>query len=220
MWTEYCEERKLPILKCGKLVVPKSEEELPAMKNLYEQGLKNKVELNMISASEARKIDPFVKGYGNEFIWSPTTAVVDSKALVQGMANDIITRNTGAQVSLLTNKQYVKSEVSRDQNKLTRVLTGDGEVIECKYFINAAGQQSLDIAHEHGVGTEFDFFPMKGLYAISERPLDHLYKTLVYPVPIAGAYFLGVHSTLTIDGHVKIGPTVAPAFGVENYHGL
>ena len=28
---------------------------------------------------------------------------------------------------------------------------------------------------------------------------------------------MGVHSTLTTDGYVKIGPTVFPAFGKENY---
>ncbi len=70
------------------------------------------------------------------------------------------------------------------------------------------------------MGLDYDFFPLKGLYAISDRPLDHLYKTLVYPVPMKGAPFLGVHSTLTIDGRVKVGPTVAPAFSLENYHGL
>jgi L-2-hydroxyglutarate oxidase LhgO len=40
---------------------------------------------------------------------------------------------------------------------------------------------------------------------------------LVYPVPAEGAYVLGVHSTLTTDGYVKVGPTVFPAFGKENY---
>lgn len=50
--------------------------------------------------------------------------------------------------------------------------------------------------------------------------MDHIYKTLVYPVPIKGAYFLGVHSTLTVDGKMKVGPTVAPAFAMENYHGF
>ena len=78
----------------------------------------------------------------------------------------------------------------------------------------------MDIAHEFGVGDEYDFFPLKGLYAISDKKLDHLYKTLVYPVPMKGAPFLGVHSTLTMDGKVKVGPTVAPAFSLENYHGF
>ena len=58
------------------------------------------------------------------------------------------------------------------------------------------------------------------MYTLSDKKLDHIYKTLVYPVPIKGAYFLGVHSTLTVDGFMKIGPTVAPALSLENYHGF
>lgn len=57
--------------------------------------------------------------------------------------------------------------------------------------------------------------PIKGRYAISKEPGD--IKMLVYPVPVEGAYVLGVHSTLTPHGFVKIGPTVFPAFGKENY---
>jgi (S)-2-hydroxyglutarate dehydrogenase len=30
---------------------------------------------------------------------------------------------------------------------------------------------------------------------------------------------LGVHSTITTDGYVKIGPSAAPAFSSENYQG-
>jgi L-2-hydroxyglutarate oxidase LhgO len=57
--------------------------------------------------------------------------------------------------------------------------------------------------------------PIKGRYAISKEPVD--IKMLVYPVPAEGAFVLGVHSTLTPGGYVKIGPTVFPAFGKENY---
>lgn len=40
---------------------------------------------------------------------------------------------------------------------------------------------------------------------------------LVYPVPVKGAFVLGVHSTLASSGHVKLGPTAFPAFSPENY---
>jgi L-2-hydroxyglutarate oxidase LhgO len=43
----------------------------------------------LISSEEARKIDPMVRGFGKEFIWSPSTSVVDSKALVKKMAEDL-----------------------------------------------------------------------------------------------------------------------------------
>lgn len=41
-------------------------------------------------------------------------------------------------------------------------------------------------------------------------------KTLVYPVPMNGVT-LGIHSTITTDGFVKVGPSAAPAFSYENY---
>lgn len=43
----------------------------------------------MISKAEAAKIDPMVRGFGSEFIWSPNTSVVDSKALVKYLAKDL-----------------------------------------------------------------------------------------------------------------------------------
>lgn len=67
-----------------------------------------------------------------------------------------------------------------------------------------------------GQATQFIMVPIKGRYAISKQPYDEI-KMLVYPVPVEGAYVLGVHSTITPHGYVKIGPTVFPAFGNENY---
>ena len=61
---------------------------------------------------------------------------------------------------------------------------------------------------------------MKGLYCYSKKPLDHLYNSIVYPIPLKGAYTLGVHSTMTPDGFIKIGPTTSPAFSLENYQGF
>ena len=40
---------------------------------------------------------------------------------------------------------------------------------------------------------------------------------IIYPVPVKGAMNLGVHSTLTLDGRIKYGPTVFPAFSPTNY---
>ena len=55
---------------------------------------------------------------------------------------------------------------------------------------------------------------------MSKRPLGDLYSTIVYPIPLKGAYTLGVHSTMTPEGYMKIGPTTSPAFALENYRGL
>ena len=61
---------------------------------------------------------------------------------------------------------------------------------------------------------------MKGLYVYSKEPLGAKYNSIVYPIPLKGAYTLGVHSTMTPEGHMKIGPTTSPAFSLENYNGF
>lgn len=69
------------------------------------------------------------------------------------------------------------------------------------------------------MGDMYSTLPVKGNYLISNRTMGEV-RTLVYPVPMKGTYFLGVHSTITPDGHVKIGPSATPAFSLENYSGL
>jgi len=61
----------------------------------------------MISKAEAVKIDPMVRGFGSEFIWSPTTSVVDSKALVKYLAKDL---ESNGKVEVLRGTQYSRSK--------------------------------------------------------------------------------------------------------------
>lgn len=86
-------------------------------------------------------------------------------------------------------------------------------------MINCTGQQSLDIAQTYGFGFQYSALPVKGNYLISNRVMNEI-KTLVYPVPLKNTYFLGVHSTITPSGYVKIGPSATPAFSYENYNGF
>lgn len=88
----------------------------------------------MISRKDALKIDPLVRGYGEDFIWSPTTSVVDSKALVKYLAKELESTNTN--ITIMRNSKYMKSLKSTGNNY---VVTEQGEVIEAKYLINAAG---------------------------------------------------------------------------------
>jgi L-2-hydroxyglutarate oxidase LhgO len=55
------------------------------------------------------------------------------------------------------------------------------------------------------------------MYCLSKYPLDHIYNTIVYPIPLKGAYTLGVHSTVMPNGFIKIGPTTSPALSLESY---
>jgi len=87
------------------------------------------------------------------------------------------------------------------------------------YVINAAGLYADRVARDFGFSRDFSILPFKGVYLYGDHAVERL-RTNVYPVPDLANPFLGVHFTVTVDGHVKIGPSAMPAFWREQYHGL
>lgn len=116
---------------------------------------------------------------------------------------------------VLFGERFQRSLQSQDA-----ILTQSGKTINFGHLINCAGQQSLEVAWYFGQAKNLSIFPMKGLYCVSKQPLDHMYNSIVYPIPLPGGFTLGVHSTMTPSGHMKIGPTTSPALALENYQGL
>src|SRR5688572_15597093 len=53
----WCDEQRLPIRRTGKLVVAKDESELAGLDELLRRGRGNGVELEMVTAAEARRIE-------------------------------------------------------------------------------------------------------------------------------------------------------------------
>lgn len=204
---QWCLEHKLPINQCGKLVVARNEEELQGLDILLQRAHVNDVELHKITAAEAKVIEPRVKTY-KYALWSPTTATVAPL--------DVLT-------SFLAHAKKLKIDVrlgvgyKRHVDK--RVELTSGEWIKPTFLINCAGLYADAIAREYGFGARYTILPFKGVYLYSSEPVGAL-RTNIYPVPNLANPFLGVHHTVTVDGHSKIGPTAMPAFWREQYKGF
>ncbi|MBI3945548.1 MAG: L-2-hydroxyglutarate oxidase [Armatimonadetes bacterium] len=199
----YCQERSLPINRCGKLVVARDESELAGIAELLRRGRANGVPLEEISEARAREIEPRVKTCGKA-LWSPTTATVDPKAVMAALLADA--EALGVRVALDCGYRG-----RRGRSLLTRRGT-----CEAGYVVNAAGLYADRIARDFGFGGDYEILPFKGLYLYSSEREGAL-RTNVYPVPNLKNPFLGVHFTLTVDGHVKIGPTAIPCLWREQY---
>lgn len=202
--TAYCLEKNLPIRRCGKLVVTQSEEELPELERLYEQGVANGVELTRVDSAEAKEIEPRARTVGKA-IFSPTTSSVDPVLVVEAMAEDA--RAEGVRIECAA---YLRRSGAR-------ILTPSDE-IEAGFVVNSAGLQADRVARDYGFGGAYRILPFRGLYLYGDDQAAHL-RTHIYPVPDRRYPFLGVHLTATVDGHVKIGPTAGPALWRENYTG-
>jgi L-2-hydroxyglutarate oxidase LhgO len=203
---DFIRQRKLPLNECGKLVVAQSQAELSVLDELLQRGYANGVELQMITAEEARSIEPRVKTY-QKALWSPNTATSDPLAVLQAFRLEAEQHG----VELMMQQPFRRCEGNR--------VWSASEVFEAGYVVNAAGLYADRIAHAFGFGHQYAIFPFKGLYLKSTEPAGS-FQTNIYPVPDLRNPFLGVHVTVTVDGHHKIGPTAIPAFWREQYHGV
>jgi L-2-hydroxyglutarate oxidase len=207
---DYCTSHRLPLNACGKLVVAQDASELPGLDLLYERGRANGVKLEMISRAEAQRIEPRVLTH-ERALWSPTTASADPIIVTTSLAEDA--QSLGVEI-----RRRCAYERCVASAKEVRIRTSEGE-ISAGFVINAGGLQADRIARDFGFCQHHTILPFKGLYLYSDESVGRL-NTHIYPVPNMQYPFLGVHYTVTVDGHIKIGPTAIPAFWRENYQGF
>jgi L-2-hydroxyglutarate oxidase len=205
---EYCYANGLHINETKKVVVARDESELPALFELDKRGRTNGVEVKIIDEKELAEIDPNVKTF-HHALWSPSTATVDPVEVNHAVKNEL--REKGVQ--LFFGEGYAARV---DGNK---IKTTKGNIFSAAKLINAAGLYADSVARDFGYSKKYTIIPFKGIY-LKYTGTHNPVRTNVYPVPNLKNPFLGVHYTVTVDGHVKIGPTSMPAFWRENYKGL
>ena len=205
---KYCETNSLSINPCGKVVVAKDEKELGGLDTLLKRGLNNGVNIKAISEQELAEIEPNAKTF-KRALYSASTATVDPGEISLCMKNEL--QNNG--VDLIFGDGYRQLVSDRS------IITESGEVIVAGQIINCAGLYADKIAKDFGFSDNFTIIPFKGIY-LKYTNTDQPIKTNIYPVPNLKNPFLGVHYTVTVDNHIKIGPTAIPAFWRENYKGI
>lgn len=203
---EYVDTYELPILKCGKVIVATKPENVKTLGTLLERAKTNGVEASKISLEELREREPEAKSH-EYAIWSPKTAVIDSKAVLRKLTAELqhlgVTIRYGQQViDISPNARVVHTPSGRN---------------EYGFLFNTAGVYADRIAHFFEVGLKYRILPFKGLYWKANPEFTSKIRSLIYPAPDINMPFLGVHITRTVDGKVLFGPTAIPAFGRENY---
>ena len=205
---QYCREHALPLNECGKVVVACDEKELESLYELEKRGKKNGVDVRLVDEKELAEIEPNAKTY-KKALHSPATATVDPALVCESVKLELL--KSGVEIFF--------SEGYSGLAGNNTVKTAKGRLISAGRIINAAGLYADKIAKDFGFSKKYVIIPFKGIYLKYSGPKTPL-KVNVYPVPNLKNPFLGVHYTVTVDNHVKIGPTAIPAFWRENYTGL
>jgi len=203
---KFCKENNLQILETGKVVVCQDKKDVARLEELYRRGVANGVNIEILDSKDLEKIEPAAQTV-DKFIWSPTTAVGNPKDVIKKLAEKFT--KSGGSFSFNTKVQLIE----KDNEVLVKTKT---VTYSAKSIINSAGAYAADLAKQVNVGTEYVCLPFLGAYKKSKL-LSVNPKRLVYPVPNPVNPFLGVHTTITLNNEVKIGPTAFPVIGKEQY---
>ncbi len=203
---KFCKENNLQILETGKVVVCQDKQDVARLEELYRRGVANEVNIEILDSKDLEKIEPAAQTV-DKFIWSPTTAVGNPKDVINKLAEKFT--KSGGSFSFNTQVQLIE----KDNEVLVKTKT---TMYNAKSIINSAGAYAAYLAKQVNVGTEYVCLPFLGAYKKSKL-LSINPKRLVYPVPNPVNPFLGVHTTITLNNEIKIGPTAFPVIGKEQY---
>ena len=209
---EFCAEKQLPYREVGKLVVAVDESELPALADIEQRSIENRVpDLRRIDdPAELRAIEPHVHGIAA--VHSPHTAVVDYVAITEAMAQDV--REAGGRILL----GHEVTGLALDGGA-ARVTTPFSEARHDR-VIACAGLQSDIVAKLVGASASPKILPFRGEYWSLAEERNDLVRGMIYPVPDPRFPFLGVHFTRGVYDDVHVGPNAVPALAREGYRWL
>lgn len=199
---EYCLNRNVPFNRCGKLIVAQSETEFSTLEKLLAQAKANGVmDLEFWDENKINHREPSLNAL--MALYSPSTGIVDSHALMSAYVADI--SNAGGQVIL--NTKVVSIKFLDGLFIVSSLIDNESYEFTCKKIVNSAGLGAQNLA---GVCDFIDtkripkLYLCKGSYVnfTPKNPFQHL----IYPLPDANGAGLGVHGTIDIGGQLKFGP--------------
>jgi (S)-2-hydroxyglutarate dehydrogenase len=203
-------EHGIALRRPGKLVVALDPDEAPRLEALRERATANGVEgLEILGPERIRELEPHV--VGSRALWSPTTGIIDFRAVALACAAEARTRGADIQLD--------RAVTSIDERSAEVILgTSQGE-LQATNVIACAGLQADRVAALSGDrGPDVPrIVPFRGDYYTLTPDARHLVSRLIYPLPDPRFPFLGVHFTPRIDGEVWAGPNAVLAFAREGY---
>jgi glycerol-3-phosphate dehydrogenase len=196
MFEELCKELSVPFKRNGSLILAFSEEDLNTVKDLYENGTKIGVkDLKILNKDEVLEMEPNLSDEIRGALYAPTGGIVGPFEYTIALAENGVAN--GGEIKL---KREV---VSIEKNDIFRIATKDGEVIEAKFVINAAGLYA-DKIHNLVCKESFKIIPRSGEYFIMDKSQGNIVSHTIFQCP--SKLGKGVLVTPTVHGNLLIGP--------------
>lgn len=206
---DFADRNEIDYEVCGKIIVATSAKEIPALNNIYERGIQNKLEgIKKLGAEESKELEPHCAAVASIFV--PQTGIIDYPKMAEKLLG-IFTEELGGIAKF--DEEVIKIAEKADE---IIIETTSGSHIASK-VVSCCGLFSDRIASLTEKNNDLRIIPFRGEYFKLRPEKEYLVKNLIYPVPNPDFPFLGVHFTRMIQGGIEAGPNAVLAFKREGY---
>jgi L-2-hydroxyglutarate oxidase len=213
MWEEYSKLKKLPFKKDGVIEIATDQKGIKVLEKYLKWGKQNGLEdkdIELMDKEQIKKIEPEIKCEAALYVYR------DGSADYSIFTNTLIEDSKNNNTELFLNSKVTKIKKEGGDWVIT---LNDGRQMFTKFLINAAGGESIDIAHSVGIAKNLTDVHFRGEYWKVPKKYNTLTKTSVYSVPAFPDYpFLDPHWIIRVDGSCEIGPNAVPVFSPYGYN--
>lgn len=188
----------------GILVLAYNEEEEKILYELYDRGIKNKVNVKILNRNEIKKIEPNLKEGYSLGLYSEDGGVIDPFIATINLVRSGY--ENGGEV-LLENEIL---EIVKDKEFI--ILITNNKEIKTKIFVNALGFYGKKFLSDPSI-----IFPRRGEYLVTDKNLKDLIFRPIFGVPSEKGK--GVSITPTPHGNLLLGPTshISDSYDTSSY---
>ena len=214
---QFCLFHNLPFKEDGVIEVAIDDSEIDVLIKHVEWARRNglkKEDIKFLSKSEMLEMEPNVKCESGLVCFQD--ASTDYGLINQKLKEDAV--KFGCNTSF-ENKFRAARFNTNTGAKRKMTIIGTAKNITSDYVINAAGGNSLDIAHSLNIAMDFTDLHFRGEYLIAPSKYSNLTNRSIYSVPRYTDYpFLDPHWIRRTDGRCEIGPNAVPVFSPYAYN--
>ena len=195
-----------PFRRCGSFVICRDETEMPALRELYDRGIKNGVKgLRILNRTETLAMEPNVTDQVFAALYAPGAGIVCPFGMNIALAENACENGV---------EFYFDTEV-RDIRRTEdgyELMTNKG-VFRSEYIVNAAGVYA-DRIHNMASARKIHITPRRGEYCLLDKSAGAHVTRTIFTLPDKNGK--GVLVTPTVHGNLLIGPT---AVDIEDKEG-
>lgn len=196
MFEKICSELSVPFKRNGSLVLAFDETDMDTIKALYENGNKVGVKgLQILNKNQVLEMEPNINQDIAGALYAPTGAIVGPYEYTIALMENAVTNGGDLKLG---------SEVMTIEKKDNFIITtAEGEIIESKFVINAAGVYA-DKIHNMICKESFKINPIKGEYFVMDNSQGQVVSHTIFQCPSSKGK--GILVTPTVNGNLLVGP--------------